>query len=145
MSTIIFNKFYAMDVIKGSDLKLLLKRKGITSTYLSEKLSIHKSQISRYFTDDIAMPANFIVKVAKLASLEISDLIKMDKDDIVSEPAVPYKKIEKMSTPANVDVIIDGVSITDYIQKVEKRLSEMERSVMDLHKKGYKVMELADV
>jgi len=60
-----------MDVIKGSDLKLLLKRRGISSTYLSEMLSIHKSQISRYFTDDITMPASFLLKVAKLAGLFI--------------------------------------------------------------------------
>ena len=86
-----------MDVIKGSDLKLLLKRRGITSTYLSEMLSIHKSQISRYFTDDITMPASFLLKVAKLANLEMSDLIKEDgiSTNIVSEPMAVYGRTVK--------------------------------------------------
>jgi len=136
-----------MDVIKGSDLKLLLKRRGISSTYLSESLSIHKSQISRYFTDDIAMPATFIIKVAKVARLEISDLIKEDgiSTKIASEPMAVYErtiKNEPKAVTPDIEVCINGMSISAYIQMVEQRLADMERSVMDLQKKSNRVMDL---
>lgn len=126
-----------MDVIKGSDLKLLLKKKGISSAYLSESLSIHKSQISRYFTDDVAMPAIFILKVAKLADLEISDLIKEDgiSTKVASEPMAVYERTVKKEPKAvthDIEVSINGMSITKYIRMVEQRLADMERSVMDL-------------
>lgn len=136
-----------MEVIKGSDLKLLLKRRGITSTYLSEMLSIHKSQISRYFTDDITMPASFLLKVAKLAGLDMSDLIKEDSisTNIVSEPMAVYgrtvKNEPKAVTP-DIEVSIKGMSLSAYIQMIEQRLADMERSVMDLQKKSNKVMEM---
>lgn len=138
-----------MDVIKGSDLKLLLKRKGITSNYISDTLGIHKTSISRYFTDDIAMPATFMLKVAKLAGLEMSDLIKDDspKSSIASEPPFIYKRTPtKEPTPTHgIDVSINGLPIGEYIRMVEKRLSDMERSIYDMEKKSTRVMEMASM
>ena len=129
-----------MDVIKGSDLKLLLKKKGITSNYLSDTLGIHKTSISRYFTDDIAMPATFILKVAKLAGLQMSDLVKGDGPSvhIVSEPSVVYERTPKKEPIPSVD----GLAIGEYIMMIEKRLLAVEQSLKDMQNKRDRVMEL---
>lgn len=62
-----------MDVIKGSDLKLLLKKKGISQKDLIDSLGFNQTVISRYYNDKNEMPASFLLKVAKMAGLKMSD------------------------------------------------------------------------
>lgn len=136
-----------MEVIKGSDLKLLLKKKGISQKDLIDSLGFNQTVISRYYNDKNEMPASFLLKVAKLAGLDMSDLIKEDSisTNIVSEPMAVYgrtvKNEPKAVTP-DIEVSIKGMSLSAYIQMVEQRLADMERSVMDLQKKRDKVMEM---
>lgn len=136
-----------MDVIKGSDLKLLLKKKGISQKDLIDSLGFNQTVISRYYNDKNEMPASFLLKVAKLAGLEMSDLLKEDgiSTKIASEPMAVYErtiKNEPKAVTPDIEVCINGMSIAAYIQMVEQRLADMERSVMDLQKKSNRVMDL---
>ena len=125
-----------MEVIKGSDLKLLLKKKGITQKFLSESLGIHMTTISRYFTNDIMMPATFILRVAVLADLKIENLVKYkDTEKLIlfaNESQAEYKVTSKKEIDSiNVDdlsIIIRGIQnkIQD-IQKDLKVLKEKEK------------------
>lgn len=96
-----------INLIKGSDLKIKLKKMGISSVDLCRAFGYNKTTVSRYFTDDMQMPASFIVKVAKYANLKVSDLIEGDIDphtidieyneihdtvSLVAEPLPTYSK-----------------------------------------------------
>ncbi len=135
-----------MDVIKGSDLKLLLKKKGISQKDVVDTLGFAQNMVSRYYNDKNEMPASFILKVAKLARLQMSDLAKGDGPSvhIVSEPSVVYERTPKKEPihTTGIDVLINGMPIGEYIQMVEKRLADMERSLKEMEKKGHKVMEM---
>ncbi|HMR88770.1 MAG TPA: helix-turn-helix transcriptional regulator [Saprospiraceae bacterium] len=134
-----------MNVINGSELALILKKKGIKQKTICEKLDIDQTLVSKYYNNVHTMPGDFIIKVAKLAGLEISDLIKSDDlpVNIVNEPSEIYEKSDKAHQSASkVDLLVDGLSISEYIKKIEQRLAEMERSVIDLQKKSFNVMEV---
>lgn len=73
----------SLKLIKGSYLKILLKRKKISQKELCDEFGFNRTTVSRYFSDDMAMPANFIIKVAAYSGLSISDLT--EGNDIKSE------------------------------------------------------------
>jgi len=47
-----------IQVIKGSELKLLLKRKKIFQADLVRDLGYNQTTVSRYFTGDLLIPSN---------------------------------------------------------------------------------------
>ena len=129
-----------MDVIKGSDLKLLLKKKGISQKDVVDTLGFTQTMVSRYYNDKNEMPASFILKVAKLARLQMSDLVKGDGPSvhIVSEPSAVYERTPKKEPIPSVD----GLAIGEYIMMIEKRLLAVEQSLKDMQNKRDRVMEL---
>lgn len=130
-----------MDIlpIKGSELKLLLKRKGITSLMVSDNLNINRTQLSRYFTDDVAMPANFILRVAAYANLSIDDLIKK-QNDTASEPTVPYiKSIDKSKTTSGIQIIIGDTYIEDIINTLQSEIEKINQELTLLKNKENKL------
>lgn len=66
----------SIDLISGSQLKILLKRRGIKINDLVEEFNFNRITISRYFNDRNPIPAEFIVKVAAYANLSLHDLIE---------------------------------------------------------------------
>lgn len=66
----------SIDLISGSQLKILLKRRGIKINDLVEVFDFNRITISRYFNDRNPIPADFIVKVAAYANLSLNDLIE---------------------------------------------------------------------
>lgn len=97
----------SINLISGENLKILLKRKGITQKEIIEKFGLHQTTVSRYLTGSMQMPASFILKVAKYANLSINDLIEGDIDphtidieyneihdtaSLVAEPLPTYSK-----------------------------------------------------
>lgn len=131
-----------MEVINGSDLALLLKKKGIKQKTICEKLNIDQSLVSKYYNDVFTMPAPFLLKVAALAGLEMNDLVKLEKQkpDTIKEPEAIYKKKEKEDL-INIEMLINGTSVSDYLSKIEQRLADMERTIQDMEKKSIKVNE----
>ena len=120
-----------MEVIKGSDLKLLLKRKGITQSKLSEDLGIDRTQMSRYFTDDVIPTYPFILKVAALAGLSIQDLVKFDKKEVkaFNEPQVEYIRTEI----AEKSIALDDLG--KIIRDMQTKITELQKEVKELKKR----------
>jgi transcriptional regulator with XRE-family HTH domain len=120
-----------MEVIKGSNLKLLLKKKGITQKFLSESLGIHMTTISRYFTDDVAMPATFVLRVAVLADFQIEDLVKYHKSEklilVANETQAEYKTEVKKD--------VDSIKVDDLgkvIRDIQTSIVEMKKEIKRL-------------
>jgi transcriptional regulator with XRE-family HTH domain len=131
-----------MEVINGAELALLLKKKGIKQKDLCEKLDIDQSLVSKYYHDVHVMPAPFLLKVAKLAGLQMSDLIKDEPSGIIaSEPMVMYERTPKKESRTN--HVVDGLAIGEYIMMIEKRLIDVEQSLKEMQKKSSRVMEMA--
>lgn len=126
-----------MEVIKGSDLKLLLKRKGITQDTLSEKTGVVRSSISRYFSDDVTMPYHFLLKVAAIAGLELKDLVKYtDKEVIIQskEPAPEYNVTKKEDD----DISIDDLG--NVIRAMQEKIQELQKQVRQLQKNHFQAV-----
>jgi transcriptional regulator with XRE-family HTH domain len=119
-----------MEVIKGSDLKLLLKRKGLTQEFISESLGINRSQISRYFTDDVVPTYPFVIKVAALAGLSIDDLIKHDKKEVkaFNEPQAAYHRTEKPEV-----ITIDNLGTI--IREMQNKIQDLQKDLKVLKEK----------
>jgi transcriptional regulator with XRE-family HTH domain len=144
-----------IELIKGSQLKILLKRKGIMSKDITETFNLNKTTVSRYFTDDMQMPASFIIKVAAYAGLSLEDLIEGDiyqiidmSDDVAAEPQVPYiaaptqKELpppDDIPTSDLVKVDVDVSKLTDIIVDLRKQIDNVEQTVMDLKEGKFSV------
>lgn len=123
-----------MEVIKGSDLKLLLKRKGITQDILSKKLGVDRSQISRYFTDDVVPTYPFILKVAVISGLEIKDLVKYDNDEVIiktKEPPAEYQLKYRVDEEISVD------DLGQVIRNMQEKIAELQKQVRQLQKNHF--------
>jgi transcriptional regulator with XRE-family HTH domain len=126
-----------MEVIKGSDLKLLLKRKGITQELLSEKTGVVRSSISRYFTDEVTMPYHFLLKVAALSGLQIKDLIKYSDQEVIikaKEPPAEYNVIKKDYD----DMTLDDLGTI--IRNMQEKIAELQKQVGQLQKNHLKAV-----
>lgn len=139
-----------MEVIKGPNLKLLLKRKGITSAEICSRLNMNPTTVSRYFTDSIAMPATFLIKVAAFANLEIADLIIYESDEtrnVANEPRVEYKKGKiPPPPPTEITIMVEGVPIAEKLHKIEKEMVLVLEKLNEMEKKSkikYKELEHA--
>jgi len=120
-----------MEVIKGSDLKLLLKKKGITQVYLEKELDVPQSLISRYLSDDVVPTYPFIIKLAALAGLSIDDLVVKGKADVkimASEPQASYQRTEKPET-----ITIDNLGII--IREMQNKIQDLQKDLKVLKEK----------
>lgn len=145
-----------IELIKGSKLKILLKRKGILSKDITAAFNLNKTTVSRYFTDDMQMPATFIIKVAVYAGLNISDLIEgapyildVDYTEVAAEPQVAYitaptQELPPPPPPLDDDikpdlVKIDVSGLSSTIDQLRKQLENLEQNVMDLKEGKYTI------
>ena len=146
-----------INIIKGSELKLKLKRKRITSREICEKLGYNKTTVSRYFTDDMAMPATFIVKVAFFAKLNIHDLITGDPNDVedfiidadwseslpelAAEPQAEYQRLPpapmqlpEPPTPQRPVIIIDTSHLETTLSDLQSQIDDIRRQIQNINK-----------
>lgn len=123
-----------MEVIKGSDLKLLLKSKGITQDTLSEKTGVIRTSISRYFSDEVTMPYHFLLKVAVLCGLQLKDLVKYDDDEVIvktKEPPPVYEVKYRMDEEISVD------HLGQVIRNMQEKIAELQKQVRQLQKNHF--------
>jgi hypothetical protein len=137
------------NIIAGKELRLKLKRKGISSVDIVRDLGYNKSQVSLYFTDNRAMPAHFIVSVASYAKLDISDLVEggigdlhvMDLKapppapvaDVAAEPAPTYqskasKKTPRLSLPETL-IHMDSTKLDLIIHELYTKMQIMQQDI----------------
>jgi transcriptional regulator with XRE-family HTH domain len=149
-----------IELIKGSDLKLKLKKKGILQQDIVKKFGYNANTVSRYLseTNPMQMPASFVINVAIMAKLNLSDLIQgyndpyiitdMRDKEVAAEPQVPYiaAPIQKELPPPPPQeihksdlVTIDVSRLTDIIDKLRTQLENVEQTVMDLKEGKFSV------
>jgi transcriptional regulator with XRE-family HTH domain len=134
-----------VNLISGKQLKLLLKRRRISSIELCRVLNMSQAQVSRYFTNEVAMPATFIVKVAAYANLSLNDLTEgsiaeaqviditppAPQVTIAAEPAPTYES-KRPPDPAPVPsplVQIDVSALDIIIHELRTKLTVMEHEL----------------
>lgn len=134
-----------VNIISGRELKLLLKRRRISSIEICKALNMSQAQVSRYFTNEVAMPATFIIKVAAYANLSLHDLIEggfpeAQVIDITPPPpaitaaAEPAPVYESKKAPDPVPapsplVSIDVSALDIIIHELRTKLTVMEHEV----------------
>lgn len=146
-----------IELIKGSDLKLKLKKKGILQQDIVKKFGYNANTVSRYLseTNPMQMPASFVINVAIMANLNISDLIEgyddpytiIDMSDkepksLAAEPQVQYitaPKVPELPQPKEDHkedikdlVTIDVTGLTKIIDNLREQIDHVEQTVMDL-------------
>ena len=147
----------SIELIKGSKLKILLKRKGILSKHITEAFGLNRTTVSRYFTDDMAMPATFIVKVAFFAKLNIHDLITGDPNDVedfiidadwseslpelAAEPQAEYQRLPpapmqlpEPPTPQRPVIIIDTSHLETTLSDLQSQIDDIRRQIQNINK-----------
>lgn len=65
-----------MSLIKGSDLKIKLKRKKVKIDDIVNQYGLVRTTVSRYLNDHMAMPATFIIQVAEFTGMSIDEFIE---------------------------------------------------------------------
>lgn len=140
-----------VELIKGSQLKILLKRKGIKLKDIVEKFDMNRIMVSRYLNDNAAMPASFVLKVALYANLNLNDLLEgtinpntidITYTNVAAEPQVPYitaPKVPELPEPKEDQkedikdlVTIDVTGLTKIIDHLREQIDHVEQTVMDL-------------
>jgi transcriptional regulator with XRE-family HTH domain len=149
-----------MDIklISGKKLKILLKRKGISQQELIKKFGFHQTTISRYFTDDQAMPASFIIKVAAYAGLTLDQLteghiepaiIDVPHMEVAAEPVLNYipepakKEVIPPPPPPETSRPVIRIDTSDLehklsdlyhkIEEIQQELSEIKHDIQLIH------------
>jgi transcriptional regulator with XRE-family HTH domain len=133
-------------LIKGSELKVKLKRRKIKIDDIVAKYNLNRATVSRYLNDHIAMPATFIIQVAEFAGLEIDDFMegKAVKQEIIKEekPApVEYKfqetapliaaepEVRYETSKKRERIVIDLTDWEERLEAVEFKLHELEKEL----------------
>lgn len=126
-------------MIKGSELQLLLKKRGILQKDICKKLNINQSQVSRYFTDDINMPATFVIDVAVMANLTIDELIKSQPNKVL-EPHVPYiKRVNSLNTNKGTSIMIDNSPLDEVILYLKSEIERINSELIKLKNNNSKL------
>lgn len=142
-----------VNLIKGPDLKLKLKKKGVLSVDICRAFGYNKTTVSRYLSGNMQMPASFIFNVAIFAGFNIADLVEVNKDkkdylldenytdviDILSEPDEIYHPITKeLPAPIKEDTSAPVHTKSSLIQldttTLEKMLQDMQSVISDLNR-----------
>lgn len=132
-------------LIKGSDLKIILKKKKLKIQDLAERYGLVRTTISRYLNDQMAMPATFIVQVAEFANMSIEDfMVNDDKStSIVLPPDVKTDPVHQ-ENPAPVqeyvipdlpELVIKGDTSFDAkapLKWLEINSTELEKYILSL-------------
>jgi hypothetical protein len=140
-----------ISLIKGSDLKLKLKRKRILSVDICRDLGYNENTVSRYFKNKMAMPAKFIVNVAAYAGFSISDLVEGNISEYgidtrpvavtADDPEIKYTTTPKPKPQKSKKelITIDTSKVEAYLEELQKKIDMVQQEVIDL-KKGVDII-----
>jgi transcriptional regulator with XRE-family HTH domain len=102
-----------MKLLRGEELKIFLKKKGISATEISERLGITRTSLSRYFGGEFKPSLEFYFKLSEEFKIPLSSLI-LDLDSLIEDPEVKYGK----------DTIVEELrEVKSKIFELEKKLS----------------------
>ena len=129
---------------KGSEIRKILKRKGLSSADICRALGLHKTTVSRYFTDDVKkIPLQFLINVAKLAEMSVEEFTEGYRPEQIfeapkaSEPPVIYRIEENPEQPGRKLIPLSPPSeekavITLDISVLEAKLGELYKMMHEV-------------
>ena len=79
----------------GLEIKALLLKKGITLDDIARDFDLHKSTISRYFSNELNMSAKFLFNLPDYSKLNIYLFVKQED----GSPVKQYRIKEKPTKP----------------------------------------------
>ena len=132
-----------IELIKGSDLKLKLKKKKISQQDICKEFGYNANTVSRYLSGEIQMPASFILNVAVYAGFNISDLIEgepyiidIDHTEVAAEPQEEYKSLPPAPPPEVVAapplIHIDTASLESTLTDMQSTIRTLQTAISDL-------------
>lgn len=127
-----------IQIISGSKLKIMLKRKRILQKDICENLNMNQATVSRYFTNDMSMPATFILRVAKFANFSIDELIETYEIGDISPQVLNEQKggYDRSGggdpSKRGGNGLIDTEALEAVIGDLQKRLTDLEKMAGEL-------------
>ena len=145
-------------LIKGSELKIKLKKKKVKLEEFANHYGLVRTTISRYLNDHMAMPASFIIQVADYTGMEIKDFMRNKDEDIDSSSSkeysyadddqiLPAEDIQESYHPDEKEIFelkeqdpeeynrenklidLDSTKLETYIHRLESRIQELEKKI----------------
>jgi transcriptional regulator with XRE-family HTH domain len=130
-----------IELIKGSVLKIKLKRKGIKIDDLLEAFNFNRVMVSKYVNNKAAMPATFIIKVMKYANFTVDDMIEgpdkyitythPDDAPIAAEPLATYLPAAIPQSDINVP-LLNMSDLLDQVADLRAQMESLEQTINDL-------------
>lgn len=138
----------SIELISGSQLKILLKRRSIKISELVDAFDFNRITISRYFNDHVPMPADFIIKVAKFAGLSLDQLLEGQFEssvtetthtDVAAEPEIEYVQEpapapEPPPEPTHPVIIIDTSGLEHKLSDLYHKIEDIQHEIEDIKK-----------
>lgn len=134
----------ASKLLKGSELKIKLKRRKIKIDDLVAHYGLSRQTVSRYLNDHMAMPATFIIQVAEFANMSIYDFTTgYIKESEVMTPkihapdkyttheeieTIASEELEEYKTP-DARMIVDFTSIEERLVSIEKEIEDIKKQI----------------
>ena len=130
----------ASKLLKGSELKIKLKRRRIKIDDLVAHYGLSRQTVSRYLNDHMAMPATFIIQVAEFANMSIQDFISgsMKESEVITHKLTPIKTypspevVETIAAEAPVEYKTEKERIIVDFTNIEERISTIEKEIEDI-------------
>jgi len=110
-------------LMKGSDLKVLLKRKKISQKELCEALGYNQATLSRYFTDNLSISAQFLVDMMIYSKISVKDVIEKG---IELDSIAPHLLAAEAQAPYGSDRANTIRELRGTMKLIEDRLNELE-------------------
>lgn len=70
----------------NTELKSVLKSRGITLKDIAKEFDVHYSTVTRYFNGELKMTADFLYNVAKYADIDLYEFYKRKKESVRKSP-----------------------------------------------------------
>lgn len=130
----------ASRLLKGSELKIKLKKRKIKIDDLVSHYDLSRQTVSRYLNDHMAMPATFIIQVAEFAHMDIQDFISgsMKESEVMTPKLTPIKiypspeVVETIAAEAPVEYKTEKERMVVDFTLIEERISTIEKEIEDL-------------
>lgn len=111
------------NLIKGSELKLILKKKKVSQKDLCEALGYNQATASRYFTDNLSLSAQFLVDVMIYAKIGLREVIEKGVVVDIAPHLLAAETQEIYGTEEKASTIKE---LRSQMRMIERRLSELE-------------------
>jgi len=118
-----------MRSILGSELKILLKRKGIMQSDIVRQFNVDQPLMSRYMTDKTKMPYDLFITIAYKFGLQITDLVV---DDFKKYPDIE-ESVMTLQEPTAAE-LMEKYGRKNQIEKLAAEVAAINEQLQNLMK-----------